>query len=352
MVSGGAEILLIDILNNFDINRYEITLVTIFDGGALKNKIPSHIKYNYIFKNQFKGIYRILKFISPRWLYNKVIKDQYDVEISFKTGMPEKIIASSPNLKSKKIAWVHGDMSYQNFGVESHITKKLQKKCYEKFDKIITNSKICRQSFIDVIGIKKNVEYIYNAISYDKIIKLSLEDNISLDKNALNIISVGRLNYERGFDRLIKAFLELSSNHKVKLWIIGGGPEEKNLRSYLKDNLNKNIILLGNQENPYKYLKYADVYFNPARTESFGISLVEAMFMGLIVVSTKCGGPEEILNFGEHGILVDNSLSGIKDGLNQIIKNYNIVLAYKQKSLERAEEFDIKMMVENIEKLF
>lgn len=351
MVMGGVEVLLLDILNSVDTNKYEITVMTLFDGGELVHELPKKVNHVFLFGKQYKGIYRVLRFISPRIFYNTLIHENYDIEISFKTGLPEKIVAASRNPQSKKIAWIHGDMEYQNFGLESHVTKQKQTECYNKFDRIITVSEKCKQSFLNVTQTRTSVEKIYNAIKSEKIErKLSEELDISMDKNMINLITIARLHADKGIDRLIRAFSEgYKKNNNLRLHIIGHGPEEEKLKNLVEHfNLSRVVTFLGKQLNPYIFLKEASVYIHPAICEPFGIVLLEALYMGLPVVSTKCGGPEEILNYGEYGLLVENSQEGLNQALINIAEDHEHVLSYKNVSKLRANDFMMDRMMEQI----
>jgi len=349
MVMGGVEVLLLDMINSLDKAKYEVTVVTLFDGGELVHELPKTVNHVFLFKKQYKGIYRVLRFISPRLLYQHLIDEKFDVEISFKTGIPEKIVAASPNPHSKKIAWIHGDMAYQNFGLESHITKRKQTQCYNKFDQIIAVSEKCRQSFITITQTETSVGKIYNAIMPEKITRKCNETvEVSMDKTMINLITIARLHPDKGIDRLIRAFYQgYKKNHQLRLYIIGNGPEEDKLRQLVQNlNISHAVCFLGNLLNPYVYLKEADIYIHSAISEPFGIVLLEALYSGLPVVSTKCGGPEEILGQGQYGMLVDNSQQGLNEVLMTIAEDPEPVLAYQKVSKLRANDFSMTRMLD------
>ncbi|PLS01119.1 glycosyltransferase [Neobacillus cucumis] len=351
MVMGGVEILLLDILNSLDPQKYNVTVLTLFDGGELVHELPKTVRRVFLFDKQYKGIYRVLRFISPRLLYNYLIREEYDVEISFKTGMPEKIVAASPNLYSKKIAWIHGDMEYQNFGLESHVTTKKQTECYNKFDSIITVSEKCKKAFYKVTRTDTKVEKIYNAIIPEKIVsKLNEEIEITMDKNTINLITVARLHKDKGIDRLIKAFLKgYQRNHKLRLYIIGHGPEEFKLKKLAQElRIDHAVYFLGKKLNPFIYLREASIYVHPAICEPFGIVLLEALYMGLPIVSTKCGGPEEILENGKYGLLVENSQDGLDEALVKIAEDYDQLDRFKNVSKVRANDFVMNNMMQKV----
>jgi len=348
MVMGGVEVLLLDILNSLDTKKYSVTVMTLFDGGELKHELPKTVNHVFLFAKQYKGIYRVLRFICPSLIYNKLIRDEYDIEISFKTGMPEKIVAASRNPQSKKIAWIHGDMEYQNFGLESHITTNKQRECYNKYDRIITVSDKCKKAFLSVTKTDTPVEKIYNAIKSEKIVtKLKENPDISIDKSMINLITIARLHEDKGIDRLIRAFAEgFKINNKIRLYIIGHGPEEDKLKRLAKElNVSDVVYFLGKQLNPYVYLREASIYIHSAISEPFGIVLLEALYLGLPVVSTKCGGPEEILDYGNYGFLTENSQEGLNDILIKIAQDHEHLLKFSKMSKVRASDFGMDVMM-------
>ncbi|NMD70861.1 glycosyltransferase [Bacillus sp. DNRA2] len=354
MVMGGTEKILIDIVNHLPVDQYEITVFSLFAGGDLANQFNSGVRHYSWFKKQYKGIYRVIRFFNPAKIYQKYITETYDTEISFKTGMPEKIIAASPNPNSKKIAWIHGDMEHQNFGFESHVTKANQLQCYSQFDEIVTVSEKCKRSFQRVVANFDNVNVVYNGVDINKISQHA-EEKFDLVKaqNLIHFVTVVRLHHDKGIDRLILAVEKLVNDgiSGFKVWVIGDGDLRTRLQNMIAErNLDEAIVLLGGQVNPYKYLKQSDIFILPSRTEPFGISVIEAMNLGLPVISTKCGGAEEIIGANEFGRLVENNVAGIYDGLKQAIINYELEQeVWVQKSLERGKQFSIQTMIEKVE---
>lgn len=351
---GGTEKILIDIINNLPSSHYDITVFTLFDGGELNNKFRKGIKQISWLKHQYKGIYRLIKYFDPEKIYKKYLHDQYDIEISFKTGMPEKIVAASPNKKSKKIAWIHGDMEHHNFGFESHRTKTKQIACYSKFDDIVTVSEKCRNSFRNVVCDFENIHVMYNGIDIEMIEELAKQEvEITTASEELTFITVVRLHQDKGLDRLISAvdLLVKEGHHSFKILIVGDGSLKKELQMMVNErNLGKIIIFTGAKSNPYKYLAKSNVFILPSRNEPFGISIIEAMSLGLPIISTKCGGAEEIIGANEFGQLVENSVQGIYQGMKQALTTYSIKKdIYTQKSIERSQDFTINKMVAKME---
>ncbi|WP_129689740.1 glycosyltransferase [Gottfriedia acidiceleris] len=357
MVLGGAEKVLVDIINNLPKNKYEITIFALFDGGELSNHIHNGVKSISWFNKQYKGIYRIIKYMDPKKIYTDNIKEEFDIEISFKTGMPEKIVAASPNNKSLKIAWIHGDMTYQNYGLENHRSKKRQLDCYSKFDRIVCVSEKCVEGFMDVIGDFKKFSVIHNGVDIDNV-RLLANERKELDYSSDKVIfsTISRLNYEKGIDRLILAVEKLVKEKLTDfhIYIVGGGILKNDLQDMINErSLNDYITLLGAKSNPFKYVNGSDAFILSSRSEALCISVIESMALELPVISTNCGGVTEIIGDSEFGILVENSQEGIYQGLRQFIqKKLLLKEIYTKKSSERSKDFSLNSMISKIEVLF
>ena len=104
---GGAEKVLVNLVNNLDKNKYDITLQTIFDVGVNKQYLDKSINYKYVFKKLFRGSTTLFKLFSPEFLYKKLIKDKYDIVVSYLEGSSARIVSGCPYKNSKRISWIH-----------------------------------------------------------------------------------------------------------------------------------------------------------------------------------------------------------------------------------------------------
>ncbi|MFH0786366.1 MAG: glycosyltransferase, partial [Pseudomonadota bacterium] len=112
------------------------------------------------------------------------------------------------------------------------------------------------------------------------------------------IVAIGRLCQQKGFDRLIEAFpYLLGKKPAARLWILGQGPLEADLRNLIcRSGLDEKIFLVGFQPNPFLWLKHADLFVLPSRFEGLPNILLEALACGCPVVALHHpGGTEEIL---------------------------------------------------------
>lgn len=357
---GGVEKVFIDLINNMDISKYDITVMSIWDYGVRKNDLRKDVKYKSIFPN-IKGISRVFhNFVEKSdgsLLYKLGIREKYDIEIAFIEGRATKIIGASTNPNSRKIAWVHIDLS------QGHWTSRVfreslerEKNCYKKFNDIVFVSNSAKEGFKNLFGNEfDNLQVKYNPIIDEEVIKKAEEEikDIEKPKDKKLLVTSGRLVSQKGYEGLLEACNKLNKdNIKYELWILGEGWDRPKLEELMNKYSLSNVKLLGFKENPYKYIKQGDLFVCSSKNEGFSLVIAEAMILGLPVISTNCSGPNELLNFGEYGYMVENNDEALYKGLKEIINDDKKLKYYKKKSSERVDFFNYKNRISDIERLF
>lgn len=152
------------------------------------------------------------------------------------------------------------------------------------------------------------------------------------EKENFEILASGNLIEGKGFDVLIKAFAEVSKNkNNCCLSIMGGGPEEANLKNLTKQlNIQEKVSFWGayNRDEFVEKLRDSDLFVLASRYETFGIVYIEAMATGLPVIATKCGGPEDFVNT-TNGILVPvDEVESLAAAMEKLI-NREVIYDYK-----------------------
>lgn len=196
-----------------------------------------------------------------------------------------------------------------------------------------------------------NIQVKCNPIMMDDVISKSNEKvtDIEKPKDKILLVISGRLNSQKGYDNLLEVCHKLNKDGlEYELWILGEGWGRPSLEELIdKYNLD-NVKLLGYKENPYKYIKMGDLFVCSSRNEGFSLVIGEAMILGLPIISNNCSGQNELLDFGKYGMLVDNSIDGLYNGLSIILRNKNLINEYRLKSMERYEFFDYKNRISDI----
>lgn len=166
------------------------------------------------------------------------------------------------------------------------------------------------------------------------------------------IVSVGRLNRQKGFDTLIGAFATLRARMPARLLIIGEGPERASLQQLIGSlKLEDDVQLMGEDPNPYRFMSRAALFVLSSRYEGFPGVLVEAMACGAPVVSTDCPtGPREILADGVFGRLVPvDDAAGLAAAIESTLERPPKRRQLVERGLEFSEERAIAAYVELME---
>jgi glycosyltransferase involved in cell wall biosynthesis len=380
--AGGAEKALVNLVNNMNYKKYDITVMTVINTGKFRNDLNQNIQYKTMFNipilnnkeetknvsgsllnktskkvNIISKIYQLFwKMFPAKLIYTIFIKEKYDVEVSFLEGICAKIISNSTNKKSKKIAWVHVDLLNENKSEKFFKNIREEKKCYNKFNSIVAVSNIVKESVIKKYNIDFDKVLVkYNPIDINEITNKA-NDNINMEiSKKIKLISIGRLTSQKGYDCLLRIAKKLKDDKiDYELWIIGVGPEEDNLKKYIHENYLSNYVkLLGFKENPYKYLKIADLFVCSSRAEGFSTAVSEAIILGVPVITTDCSGMRELLgDNNEYGIVTKNDEKSLYEGLKSLLLNNKKYQHYLKKIKLRKNMFDINRAVNEIEEMF
>lgn len=353
---GGAEKVLVNLVNNLDTSKFNITIQTLFDEGENKRFLKPHIQYRSFLKHQFHGNTYFLKIFSPKFLYRKIIKEKYDIAVSYLEGPAARIISGCNDTDTKLVSWIH---------VEQHNKKKASKsfrsyneamQCYSKFNQTICVSEYVKKDFLSIFPQIKNVSVLYNTNESKLIKKLSQENiDIGVDSHFVNICAIGTLKESKGFDRLIRIVKKLTDNQfKVKLYILGKGPLEKNLKNLSTElGIQENIVFLGYQLNPYKYISKMDMFTCASFAEGFSTAATEALILGIPVYTVDVSGMKEMLGYNnEYGIVVNNDEESLYQGIKQLLENKDLLRHYKQQAMIRGKVFSTSETVKAVENMF
>lgn len=380
---GGAERVLINLVRALDKSKYNITLLSIVDSGIYRSLIPSEVHYKSIFKlprflrgnrdsSEGKGTsgsllarggkikQAIASVYGKFWslfpielLYRLFIKEIYDLEIAFLEGPSTKLVSSSPNAFSKKMAWIHVDLSHE--GKSHHFYKSLseEKSAYSKYDAIVSVSEGVQKAFLSSMPeFAPRCLVIHNPIDVSEITRLSMEEcelpSIAGNKHPL-FLSVGRICAQKSFSRIVSA-AEALKNKGIfaKFIILGEGPDYGVLRDEIvSKNLESYILLMGYQRNPYPYYRFADAFLCTSTAEGFSTTASEAAVLGLPVLTTDCAGMDELASIYKAVTICDNST----DAVVEMVEDAVINKTYQTKASVSGDYFNLENRVKVIENL-
>ena len=306
-----------------ELGKYDITLFVLFKFDerylALFDK---KIKTKHVFKIPcFKGLDRITSWWPPKLLYKKITKNEkFDIEIGFCWKNPTIAISNSINKEAKHLIYTHGYSEGSKY--------------YSKADMIVAISSE------NVKRISEDINHSVPVVRFSNIfdekgIMLQSEAAATISKSKTKplFITVGRLSSEKGYMRMLEAALKLTNEgYRFNVWVVGDGPEKDIMNKYIIDNgLTRVVTMLGNQMNPYPYIKQADTLICSSFTEGYSTVCVESCILEVPVLTTKISGASDIIGDAEAGKIVDNSLDGIYEGMKYILENPEKVKSWKEK---------------------
>lgn len=348
---GGQEKMLMEFLNILDSKKYEILLLIEENNGKRNDyidRIPKWVDYKFLTTEEFMNKiekYQSSKNFLEKLYYSHLLKlkkkislkelKKYlnfsDIIIDYDMGLLRNL--HKINLQNKKIiGWSHA-------GSGELLRKKQKRENVNKYDCIVTINETMKNGYLKNYN-NKEVVKIYNFLDFD-LIEKKAEEKLEKDYGKY-IISVGSLTENKNHKLLINAFKILKDKYKVseKLLIAGEGRERENLEKQIRElNLENDVLLLGQKENPYKYIKNSELYVISSKDESFSLTLVEAMFLKKLVISVKSNGPIEILKNNKYGVLVENNADEMAEKINYYLENKDERKKYEELGYERAKDF-------------
>lgn len=359
LAAGGGEKSLVNLLSQIDFSLYSVDLFLLNNNGIFLNHLPKEVKiinfstkyklftlplkasitqllrsgyihviyprimyslFNRILPNNSKREQKVWKFLSKGI---EVIEKKYDIAVGFleKTS----IYMCVDQVKAeRKIGWIHND--YDQLGMDP----KFDKSYFEQLDNIITVSeecfKILKKRFPEY---QKKIELMYNIVSPKVINDLANQETGNLfekRKDEVILLSIGRLHYQKGFDKAIEACkILIDKGNKVKWYILGDGDERGKLEILIKEKeLEGHFVLLGIKANPYPYIQQADLYVQSSRYEGKSIAIDEAKILKKPILVTNFSTAKDQIKNHFNGIIVEKNPMAIANGIEQLINDENL----------------------------
>lgn len=365
LAGGGAEKVLTDIVCHLDKTKYDITVCTVTDGDIYEKCIAPVCRYRSFLKTadyRAGGIKKVLFWASIKLIYSlpsKVVykhffRERYDVEIAFIEGFATKIIAASPNSKSKKIAWVHTDLSQNSYADKYYSNLDEQCAAYKRFDRILCVSESVKEAFEQKLFSDASVCVQYNPVD-EKYILQQAEETLSMQRpeNELLLGTVGRLEQQKGYPRLLKCVKKLyDEGHRFTLWIIGKGSQQEELEQYVHENdLGDVVKLLGFHKNPYKYLNQCDAFICSSYAEGFSTAATESLILRKPVFTVECAGMQELIGDSDSGVIVPNTDEALYDLMEKLVSGQFDLAQYTQAAKKRGQDFSMSTRIAEIDSI-
>lgn len=375
--AGGCERSLIDVLKNIDYEEYDVDLLLLEHIGDYRDEVPKEVNVilcsiDYAFgsfiscivkamirKDWFSFFFRLYYILGDQvnrrfWAkLKKLFKEvrySYDIIVAYRPGICTELAAFTFQGKKKISWWHHGCM---NFSGKSADILGIS---YRQMDSIVAVSSssalVVAQTFPDI---KNKIEVIPNMIVpielYDKSKKFEPKEFQNSD---FKIISVGRMSPEKNMV-LCPHIANLLKKRGVSFrWIlIGDGVEYQKVKNAIEQlDLQNDVIMVGRKSNPYPYIVRADIMVHPSLVESQGIALLESMVLKTPVVAVASKGPQEFINTGKNGYLVDNNAEEIAHTIEMLCANASLRRLIADNAAKEVQRFECEEIMQRIKEVF
>ncbi len=329
--SGGAERVLSILANKF-VETEEVVIVTLANTDSFYplHKNIRHIKLdllknsNNILQSAMNNFYRIKAFV-------KIFKKENpDIIISFMTHTNILSTVAAKIARNKII--ISERIVYDYYG--SKILNIVRRFIYPLSDALAT------QTQADL----KNYSFLkHSCVIYNPIETKSFDTDTKKQKI---VLGVGRLDKQKGFDLLIKAFNEIGEDD-WRLVIAGEGCERERLERLIKKSQATNIELIGRTKEIFKWYRQASIFVLSSNKEGFPNVLIEAMSMGCAVVSFDCPyGPNEIIKDSVNGLLVENQNSkALAKAIKKLIDDQVLREMLSQEAIKISQVYNIEKII-------
>lgn len=279
-----------------------------------------------------KALWRLLSDGTPE------LQEEFDLAVAYIEGASAYYLADHVKAK-RKAAFIHID--YQKAGY----TAAMDHGCYDHVDKIFTVSREVGEKFCAVYPQHRSKVHLFrNLLDREMILSRAQEQGFTDGFDGIRLVTVGRLHYQKGYDVAIEACAKLrSDSFNVRWYILGEGAERANLEKLIDQfGMREHFILMGAMDNPYPYIREADLYVHATRFEGKSIAIEEAQILGKTIIASDCTGNTEQITDGVDGLLLslnaDNLASTIKRAINDPELCQKLRIKVMKKELEHPED--------------
>jgi len=354
---GGAERALVNLLNELPRDKYQADVLLFQRKGALMAQLPDWVRVletpgalNRLYGPLKKaGRYALPKLVGKglallvrrtrkaqsawRWrhVYSKLIPQHdghYDAAVAFSGSEIQYFVADCVDA-AKKIVFIHNDYRTAGYSAED------DEKSFGQMDAIVSISRRCVEVLEEIFPqYRERMLYLEN-ITSSAVVKARAQEFVppELAADRTNILSVGRLWAQKGFDMAIDAAAVLKEKGvRFRWYVLGEGDLREALQKQIDERgLTEDFLLLGVRSNPYPYMRMCDVLVQSSRYEGKSVVLDEAKMLGTPIVATAYPTVADQVTDGQEGIVTAMSPEGIAEGVLRMLTDAalrNEVIAY------------------------
>ena len=355
---GGAEKVLVHLVNHMDHSKFQITVIALFGGGINERLLGEGVRYITVFPRMIPGNSKWMKLLSPAMLHRVIVREHYDIEVSYLEGPSARVISGCRDPEIRKITWIHCTLKSPEMISRPFRSNREAADCYAGMNAVVCVSEGVKQAFLQNCPVEKEkVSVLYNTNDSESIIRLGKEEvtDVSFDAGFFNWCAVGKLAPVKNFERALnvqKMLVESSVN--ARLYIIGDGILKEELKDISKKlKIDDTVFFLGYQTNPYKYMSKCDLFVCSSDSEGFSTAATEALILGIPVVTTDVSGMKELLGTGgEYGIITERDDKALFKEIRKMAVDKETYRCYKKQAEQRGHTFSTGATVGAAERFF
>jgi len=338
-LSGGTERVTTLIANGLVEKGFNVFILNLNNGLNPFFKLDERIKVSTLYPEMvsmkthfFDAVFKIRKFVE---------KNKIQTIIDVDSILSVFSVAALFGLSVKHICWEHFYFKADLGSFFRVIGRRLAALCCDCVVTLTEKDKYLWESSLKIRRAK--ILSIINPSPYKDI------KNIP-DKENKIILAIGRLTYSKGFDLLLKAWMNIYCIYpEWNLFIVGEGEERDKLEKFINENNIKNVHLPGKTQDVEEYYKKASFFCLSSRFEGLGMVLIEAQTYGLPIISFDCEvGPSEIIRDNVDGFLVENgNVEKLRKKLEEFMTiNKDEYINFSNNATSRAKNYSIDSVVE------
>lgn len=341
---GGAERVLVNLVNRLDREKFDISVTALFGGGVNEPLLAPDIRYQAVFSRTVRGNSHLMKLFSPSQLHRLCVREHYDIEVSYLEGPSARVVSGCTDDATKLVSWIHIEQKARSRAAASFRSDREALRCYRCFDRTVCVSDAVRQDFLRLFPLEHPVDVLYNTNASEQIVHQAGEpvEEALFSPDELKLVGVGKLVKSKGFDRLLQIVKRLRSDgFPVHLYLLGEGPMRRELERFAAENALQNAVtLLGYQANPYRYIARCDLFVCASLAEGFSTAATEALIVGTPVCTVDVSGMKELLGaHDEWGIVTPNNDDALCAGIRELLSDPEMLARYRSKAAERGKTF-------------
>lgn len=227
---GGAEKVLVNLVNNLDRSKFDISVTALFGGGVNEQFLKPDVHLYTVFPKEIPGNSHLMKLLTPKQLYRLCVKEHYDIVISYLEGPSARVISGCEDPNAKLVCWIHSTFQSVDAAAKPFRNTAEAERCYKKFDQLVCVSQQTMQALQNTFPSISNICILYNTVESENILQQATQPvpDLLFSEDEISLIGVGSLKPVKAFDRLIRIHDRLRKNgYPVHTYLLGGGPDRR-----------------------------------------------------------------------------------------------------------------------------